>query len=262
MFRNDPDGDWERFGALDPYYAVINTEAYRTDRLTDDLVEEVLATGEAAADKLVGFAEECFGSLSRDRALEFGCGVGRLLLPLSRRFSEVTGLDVSESMLGEARANCRRHRVHNVTLLPSDDACSAAGTDYDFVLSYLVLQHIPVRRGERIVRELLARVAPGGVAALHVTVRRSSPAWRHAVHRLRRNFLPLHFLGNLVSGMRWNEPMMQTNLYDPARIRRLVAESGLGPPVSLPVEFADHVGLMFFAQRPRAARDSTGEGGF
>ncbi|MHB1267524.1 MAG: class I SAM-dependent methyltransferase [Acidithiobacillus ferriphilus] len=40
------------------------------------------------------------------RALYFGCGVGRLLIPLARVADEVTGVDVSDAMLEEVRKNC------------------------------------------------------------------------------------------------------------------------------------------------------------
>ena len=253
MFRNDPDKDWERFGVENPYYSVVNTEEYRSARLDDAVIEEVLQTGESKIAYFLHFLEQRFGEFPRGRALEFGCGVGRLLLPLARRYKEVIGIDVSPSMLREAKANRTRARLDNIDLLLSDDALSRVEGKFDFVLSYLVLQHIPVERGEQIIRGLLSRVAPGGVVALHVTVSRTTARWRHAIHVLRRNFLPLHALGNVVSGMRWNEPMMQSNLYDLERLREFVAEAGLVDVVELPVQHGDHVGLMIFAKRPLVA---------
>src|SRR3954453_4034284 len=41
------------------------------------------------------------------RALEIGCGPGRLLRPMSRRFGEIHGIDVSDEMIGRAAANLR-----------------------------------------------------------------------------------------------------------------------------------------------------------
>jgi SAM-dependent methyltransferase len=256
MFRNDPDRDWERFGAEDPYYAVINTERYRTERLDEDRIREVLETGEARIEYILHFASQRFGNLPTGRALEFGCGVGRLLLPLARQYTEVVGVDVSDSMLREAEANCTRAGIENVELVGCLDD---AGSGFDFVLSYLVMQHIPVRQGEAIIGELLDRVAPGGVAAIHVTTSRSTARWRQLVHVLRRNFAPLHYLGNVAAGMRWDEPMMQTNLYDGSRLEGAAESSGLVDLVELPVQYADHVGHILFARRPDqpqiAARD-------
>jgi SAM-dependent methyltransferase len=250
MIRNDPDRDWERFGIEDPYYSMLNTERYRSRTLDDDLVREVLQTGEANVEYFLHFAEQRFGPLPRGRALEFGCGVGRHVLPLARQYASVTAVDVAASMLAEAERNCAREELTNVELVRSDDALSQVEGAFDLVLSYLVFQHIPVRRGEAIIERLLERVTPGGIAAIHVTTGRSSPRWRQVVHVLRRNFTPLHYLGNVASGMRWNEPMMQTNLYDGTRLKGFAASSGLGDLVELPVQHADHVGHILFAQRP------------
>jgi 2-polyprenyl-3-methyl-5-hydroxy-6-metoxy-1,4-benzoquinol methylase len=253
MFRNDPDRDWERFGAEAPYYSVINTERYRSEQLDDELIREVLETGESSSNTFLQFAQQRFGHFSRGRALEFGCGVGRLLLPLAREFEGVTGVDVSPAMLAEAERNCERAGAKNVQLVRSDDQLSQVEGAFDFVLSYLVFQHIPVRRGEAIMKRLLDLVAPGGVVAIHFTTSRTGTPWRQFVHVLRRNFPPLHYAGNIAAGMRWNEPMMQTNLYDGERVNAFAAEAGLGEFVELPVDFADHVGHVLFARRPVAS---------
>src|SRR3712207_1118331 len=39
------------------------------------------------------------------RALEIGCGPGRLLRPMSKHFGEIHGIDVSDEMIARARAN-------------------------------------------------------------------------------------------------------------------------------------------------------------
>jgi len=251
MFRNDPDRDWERFGAEDPYYSMVNTEKYRTHLLDDARIEEVLQTGESTVAHFLEVVEREFGSFPRGSALEFGCGVGRLVLPLARHYRKVTGIDISPSMLREAARNIERKGLENVELAPADDTLSQVEGEFDLVLSYLVLQHVPVRRGERVIRTLVSRVRAGGILALHVTVARSTPRWRQAIHVLRRNFFPLHVAGNLLSGMRWNEPMMQSHLYDLQRVRTCIEAAGLGEIVELPVQHTDHVGVMMFARRPQ-----------
>jgi SAM-dependent methyltransferase len=83
------------------------------------------------------------GGREARRGLEIGCGPGRLLRPMSRRFSELHGTDVSDEMIRLARENLasvRNVRVHRCADL------SAFPDDYfDFVYSYAVFQHIPSR---------------------------------------------------------------------------------------------------------------------
>src|ERR1700681_886212 len=41
--------------------------------------------------------------IAQRRALEIGCGPGRLLRPMSRHFGEIHGIDISDEMLKRAR---------------------------------------------------------------------------------------------------------------------------------------------------------------
>ena len=116
------------------------------------------------------FLEESGLPLSgEERVLEIGCGIGRMTVPLARRFRAVVGVDVSEVMVRRAREalaahpNARAETGNGVDLAGLDDA------SFDLVFSYLVLQHVPEAS---IVRGYLTEIArvlrPGG--AFHVQV--------------------------------------------------------------------------------------------
>jgi hypothetical protein len=96
------------------------------------------------------------------------------------------GCDVSPEMLAEAAANAAAFGLPQVELAESDDALSQVEGPFDLVHSFITFQHIPPSRGERIVRALLARLAPGGAAALHFTYHREAPLARKVVHAARR----------------------------------------------------------------------------
>jgi SAM-dependent methyltransferase len=77
------------------------------------------------------------------RALEIGCGPGRLMLPMSAHFGEIHGIDISEEMAARARENLRdvpHARIH---------VSSGAGLElfpdefFDYIYSFAVFQHIP-----------------------------------------------------------------------------------------------------------------------
>jgi len=83
------------------------------------------------------------------------------------------GVDISPSMLAEARRNCDARGIGNVVLELSDDRLSRVRGDFDLVHSAIVLQHIEVARGRQIFRSLVELVRPGGIAALHLTYGKS-----------------------------------------------------------------------------------------
>lgn len=101
-------------------------------------------------------------------ALEIGCGIGRLCLPLAKRAATVTGVDISEVMVRHGRDLCKPHS--NIRLAQTDGTLSMIpDVSQDLVFSYIVFQHIPsitpiatyVREAERVLR-------PGGIFTFQV----------------------------------------------------------------------------------------------
>src|SRR6266403_5856871 len=70
------------------------------------------------------------------RALEIGCGPGRLMRPMSRHFAEIHGIDVSDEMISLAREKLRE--VTNAFPHAGDGSSLArfADNSLDFVYSY------------------------------------------------------------------------------------------------------------------------------
>lgn len=164
------DEDWERWGQTDPYFGVLTDERYRSTNLTEESRIEFFRSGRLHVDHVWStIRKHVDPDFSPARALDFGCGVGRVLIPLAERCAEVVGTDVAESMLREAQANCGRHEVRNAVFVPADDELSAVDGDFGLVHSCIVLQHIQPERGIKIFGRMVGRIQPGGVGAIQVT---------------------------------------------------------------------------------------------
>lgn len=219
------DTAWETWGRIDPYYGVVSHENFRKGRIAENR-DDFFATGrDFVADKLAR-CEQIFGPLPRRRALDFGCGVGRLTLPLAAHFDSVVGLDISPAMLAEAVRNADATGCRNVVFERSDDALSAAPGLFSFVNSYIVLQHIPTRRGMPILRQLVNKVEPGGGFSLHLSVHTRGPTWR-AAHWLVHHVPLADRLSAVAKGRPWSEPAMQMNGYPLQAILVHLAEQGI-----------------------------------
>jgi ubiquinone/menaquinone biosynthesis C-methylase UbiE len=211
---DDTDRHWEKFGKDEPYFGVITSEEFRAANLTEESKEEFFAGGSNYIKRVLEEVRQHTGrSLSIKRALDFGCGVGRVLIPLADIAQEVTGVDVSDSMLKEARKNCEARSLTNVVFGKSDDALSFLKGKYDFIHSYIVFQHIPVERGKRIFEKLLAHLETGGVCVVHFTYAKDYPTRRWA--SFIKKYLPLsrNFI-NLIRGRNFFATDMQMNPYD------------------------------------------------
>lgn len=102
------------------------------------------------------------------RALEIGCGPGRLIRPMSRHFVQIDGVDVSDEMIALARQrlsdlpNAHPHHTDGASLSLFEDET------FSFVYSYAVFQHIPSREVVlQYLRETHRVMKTGGLARLH-----------------------------------------------------------------------------------------------
>jgi SAM-dependent methyltransferase len=100
--------------------------------------------------------------------LEIGCGMGRLVKPLSEQVARVVGVDLSEEMLRLARDYCADRS--NVELARTDGRLDFLADDsFDFVFSHIVFQHLPRKAyAEVYFREAFRVLVPGGIFRVQV----------------------------------------------------------------------------------------------
>ena len=98
------------------------------------------------------------------RVLDVGCGVGRWSSMLAQRGAEVTGMDLSPTMIQEAQRRAVAHGVsERCRFLVQDLAQLEAGEQFDLVIGVTVLQHILDAAALReAVRRMRAHLKPGG----------------------------------------------------------------------------------------------------
>ncbi len=153
---------YEKLGEEAPLYAVLSEWGYNEDP------ESVFKLGRkeiaAALEDIRGLDLE----LRSGRALDFGCGVGRLTQGLCETFERVDGVDISDSMIRAAEKfnrhgdKCTYHvNINDDLRLFEDDA-------FDFVYSNITLQHIPPEYALRYIAEFIRVLRPGGITAFHI----------------------------------------------------------------------------------------------
>jgi 2-polyprenyl-3-methyl-5-hydroxy-6-metoxy-1,4-benzoquinol methylase len=166
----DTDEAWEEWGRRDPYFGVITDPRFRRSQIDEHTKREFFESGESHVHRVLATIQKyVVPGFVPKTVLEFGCGVGRLLVPFATIAERVVGLDVSASMLLEAQRNCDERQLDNVRLLLADDNLSSITETFDLIHSFIVFQHIPVLRGRTILGKLFRHIRPGGVGALHVT---------------------------------------------------------------------------------------------
>lgn len=246
MSLNTTDKAWEAWGQKDPYFGVITDPRFRKENLTPEAKREFFDSGRGHVDTILAVIRAFVApEFKPNRVVDFGCGVGRLVLPFARLAGSVVGIDISEAMLAEASKNCAAEGITNATFIKSDDELTQLKGSFDLIHSCLVFQHIPVPRGRLLLRNILSHLEPGGVGVVDFTYGKSYFADSFGVPPPPDP----KKLGEVTTG---GDPEMQMNAYNLSEIFFLLKEAGVARMHS---EFLDHGGeqaILLFFQKPLA----------
>ena len=157
---------WEDWSNVDPLWAIATAPDRRDGKWDED---EFFASGRATVDELWETASAFGLPGATRRALDFGCGVGRLTAALRRHVDEVLGLDISAGMVHHARSYHGGRPGVSFEVHTDADLHGYDTGSFDVVCCLLVLQHIPVAEvAEGYVTELVRVLAPGGLLMLQL----------------------------------------------------------------------------------------------
>ncbi len=152
-------------GIKDPFWAIFSDPEKKGNKWQ---AEEFFKTGEREIKGLLEHVKSLGIRVSWSKALDFGCGVGRLTQALSRYFDEVHGVDIAPSMIDLANRynqfgnRCRYHLNDSGSLtLFADDS-------FDLIYSNITLQHIPPPYSRGYIREFVRVLAPSGLLLFQV----------------------------------------------------------------------------------------------
>ena len=188
---------WEAFGEQDPFWAVLTWEGKENRswepeeffkyglwdvlRIFSEIEETVKnCSSPCWIWQKPGFIQKLLKKAPTDfaqrmdyirnggRCLDFGCGVGRLTLPLAERFMEAIGLDISSTMIAEAQkwatniSNCRfvENNRNDLSIFESNY--------FDCVISMIVLQHIAPDYQKTYIEEFVRVLAYDGIACFQL----------------------------------------------------------------------------------------------
>lgn len=228
----DTDRDWAIIGETEPYFGVLTADRFKRENLDDDARTEFFRSGEGDICGFIDRIRTLFGPFEPRSALDFGCGVGRLTVPLAVLTGMATGVDISPGMLAEARKHGQSGLTFRDTI-PDDR--------FDWVVSAIVLQHIPPERGYDILEQLLDRVAPGGGATIQIMFGRTAHHEKSVGARLVIDREGVRPSTNRQKRRRVPEGMMIMHDYDLSRVVGLFYRAGMK---TLTLDHIDHGGII------------------
>jgi SAM-dependent methyltransferase len=169
---------WDTFGKTTPLWSILTDPTKQED---DWDLPDFFKTGVEEIGASLDHVRALGLALSPGRALDFGCGIGRLTQALCAHFRESVGVDIAPSMIALARQHNQYGPRCQYTLNQTDDLAQFPDAYFDFIYTARVLQHMQPEYSTRYLREFLRLLAPGGVLVFQVP---SEPA--RPEDRLRR----------------------------------------------------------------------------
>ena len=156
---------WDTLATIDPMWAIL------TDPVKLGLkwsIDDFFEFGAREIDSVVRTIEELAPGAARDRALDFGCGIGRLTRGLAAHYREADGVDIAPSMIALAdEHNPEPERIH-FHLNEISDLSIFPDQTFDLVYSNIVLQHMPPKLALRYIAEFGRCTRQGGLVVFQV----------------------------------------------------------------------------------------------
>jgi cyclopropane fatty-acyl-phospholipid synthase-like methyltransferase len=188
-------------------------------------------------------------AFSPRRSLDFGCGVGRIAVPIARRSAEMVGVDIADSMLAEASRNSQAFGVNNISFVKGDNDISLVTGEFDLVHSFIVFQHIKPAIGMRIIKRLVALLSSGGEGMIHVQYANSKATTAERLRFTAYRDLPLVYAVRNAVLRKHQEPLIPMYSYDLNKIMLILQKAGCG---NVRLRFSHHGVegvLIFFSKR-------------
>jgi SAM-dependent methyltransferase len=223
------DRGWEQFAGREPYFATVTDPRFLQANLTPEHEREFFASGETLVEWMLATIDAAlvpqFAPMS---TLEYGCGPGRLALPLAARPGRVVAVDRSDAMLRVARANAGRRGLAEILFQRPDDLLAQPRT-FDLVVCYHLLQRLPRGEAKFVLRQLQSAIGPDGVGVFQWCCGSREPL-RVEVARWARERVPgVNAIVNRLKGKPSGDPFMPTHVYGVEEMLAEFAAAGLDP---------------------------------
>ena len=158
-------------GQRDPMQAILT----RSDQATRWDLKAFFESGRDEILAVMTDAARLVPGLPRRRALDFGCGIGRLTSALAGHFDEVLGLDIADSMVETAREQHGHLPGCRFEVNLRADLQHLPTGQFDFVLAWIVLQHMPPALMKQYIAEFIRVLSPGGLLVFQVPAEVEDP---------------------------------------------------------------------------------------
>jgi len=152
--------NWNKFGKIDPFWAIMTRSNKKRNKWR---IEEFFNTGIKEINEIIKYIELLDFNVPHRKALDFGCGIGRLTQALANYFDKVCGVDIAPSMIKLANKYNRHGGKCKYYLNEMDNLRLFPDNSFDFIYTNITLQHMEPQYSKNYIKEFLRILIPHGL---------------------------------------------------------------------------------------------------
>jgi len=166
IIMDDLKKTWLSLGKHAPFYSVMSMDKYLPNNINNNL-NDFYESSNSLIKLIDSILLENNIEFKFNNILDFGCGVGRITNLLSEYGNNIYGIDISEEHLKIARSNVKKN---NIIFLNYDEDYNFPKiiNNIDFIVSFIVLQHIRPDEMKLFIKKILNSLNKNGIALLHI----------------------------------------------------------------------------------------------
>jgi len=204
--------NWEKFGQTDALYAILS----HTDKKGNKWdIKEFFDTGKVDIQNILDLCNDSNCKINFKRALDFGCGAGRLTQALSDKFQKVVGIDISYPMIDLANKYNKYGNKCKYIVNTKDNLEIFSDNSFDFILTLIVLQHNPQKAIKNYIKEFIRILDKGGILVFQLPYAAKNPLKSSIKAQCKK-------IINIIS----LKPVMEINYINNIEIIKLIKNSG------------------------------------
>ena len=206
--------NWNKFGMSDPLWSILTDPRKKGNKWR---IDEFFESGREEINSVIQYIDSLNVTLQRDKALDFGCGAGRLTQAIAAYFNEVYGVDIAKSMIELAKKHNRYGEKCKYILNDENNLNLFANDCFDFIYSNIVLQHMKPKYSKAYISEFMRIMKPHGLLVFQHPSREKQKFMEHSkIFRIKK------YLKNVL-------PSELVDLYR----NKILAEKGEGPVMEM-----------------------------
>ncbi len=140
----------------------------RKDIITyhEDRVGNYIVDTERQPEKYIysGYFRVLYSRKGGRRALDLGCGAGTFTFPLTAKYDEVYGVDITQEMLDAMQQEAKRRNIRVRAVKADVSSMPFPDNHFDFIVAVGLMECLPDQ--DRVLAEIRRVLAPGGIASI------------------------------------------------------------------------------------------------